>query len=120
MKPSRILLYAGIFFALISFLTPRSFAGEGTTGDYARDMGVQFGRGLWNIVSSPAEIPCGIRDDMQVNAGTGFFTGLGKGLAFFVRRAVIGVSEVVTFIMPEGRTIAPVCAAKTATAVQST
>ena len=118
MKNSKALFYLGILAAALSLMAPKSFAGEGTSGDYARDMAIQFGRGLWNIVSSPAEIPCGIRDDMKVNAGTGFFTGFGKGLAFFVRRAVIGVSEVVTFVMPEGRTIAPVCAAKTTTAIQ--
>ncbi len=120
MKRFKILFYAAIFFTMIGILTPQSFADEGTAGDYMRGMGLNIARGLTNIISSPAEIPCGIRDDMKVDPNTGFFTGLGKGLAFFVRRAVIGVSEVVTFVMPAEPTIAPVCAAKTTTTVQST
>lgn len=88
-----------------------AFAGEGTAGDYAADMGTQFGRGLLNVVSSPAEIPCTMRDDIQEKGGgVGTFTGFGKGLAFFVRRAVVGVCEVGTFFMPAPKVLPTVCA----------
>ncbi len=84
---------------------------EATAGDYAAGMGTQFGRGLLNIVTSSAEIPCTMRDDIESKGGAvGTFTGFGKGLAFFVRRAVIGVCEVGTFFMPAPPAIQTVCA----------
>ena len=97
---------------MASFL-PVAAAGEGTAGDYASGMGIQIGRGLWNVVSSPAEIPCTMRDDMSDgNAAAGAFTGFGKGLALMVRRIVVGVSEIGTFVMPSEATIPGVCAQK--------
>ncbi len=83
--------------------------GEGTAGDYFSGMGRQIGRGLWNVVSSLAEIPCTINSEMEVKGGSGFLPGLGKGFAFFGRRLLVGVVEVGTFIMPAEPTLAPVC-----------
>ena len=82
---------------------------DGTAGDYMYDAGAQFGRGLENIVTSPAEIPCTIHADMEDRGGTGFFTGFGKGTLFMLRRMLIGVTEVGTFFMPTERTIPRVC-----------
>ena len=84
-------------------------AGEGTTGDYLVDIGTKFGRGLWNTVSSVAEIPCRTADDIQDKGGTGFFTGFGKGIFFMLRRILNGVTEVGTFMIPMGPTMPPVC-----------
>ena len=108
-----------LFLAVVFASCPQVFAGEGTAGDYFSDMGKQTGRGLLNIVTSPAEIPCTMSDDIhEKGAGTGIFTGFGKGLAFMVRRIVIGVSEIATFIIPRSEaSIAPVCQAKAPAAV---
>ena len=81
-----------------------------TAGDYAMAMGTKIGRGLENVVTSPAEIPCTMSADMhRGNSLAGFFTGLGKGTAFFLRRVLVGVTEVGTFMIPMERTIPRVC-----------
>lgn len=106
-------MFAAILFVIMAFsFSPILRAGEGTAGDYAAGMGKNIGRGLWNVASSPAEIPCTISSDMKENAGTGFFTGFGKGLGLMVRRIVVGVSEIGTFMMPAEATIPPVCRQK--------
>lgn len=91
-------------------------AGEGTSGDYMAEIGTKFGRGLFNVISSPAEIPCTMTSDIKSEgAAAGTFTGLGKGLAFMVRRILVGVTEVGTFMIPMEATIPTVCTeAKTA------
>lgn len=109
MKSSKNFRLAILLFTALSLATPFTFAGEGTAGDYFSGMGIQLGRGVWNVVSSPAEIPCTMRDDIQEKGGTGAATGFGKGIAFFLRRAVIGVSELLTFVMPSEATIPMVC-----------
>ena len=96
---------------VLSVLTPMALAGEETAGDYFSGMGIQIARGLWNIISSPAEIPCTMRDDIKTDGGAGAATGFGKGIAFFLRRALVGVSEFVTFVMPSGGTLPQVCTA---------
>jgi putative exosortase-associated protein (TIGR04073 family) len=103
-------VFVAVLLAL-SVLVPPAFAGEGTAGDYFSGMGIQLGRGVWNIVSSPAEIPCTMRDDIKADGGVGAATGFGKGLAFFVRRVVVGVSEILTFVMPSEATMPMVCSA---------
>ena len=109
----RIFSIAALLLILFNFL-PALFAAEGTAGDYLRGIGTKFGRGLVNVVTSPAEIPCGIRDDVSAQGGLGVLTGLGRGLVFMVRRILVGVTEVGTFIIPMERTIPPVCSKKTA------
>ena len=85
-------------------------AGEETTGDYLKAISTKFGRGLVNVVTSPAEIPCTIRDEMNPDGSLGtFFTGFGKGIVFMLRRILVGVTEVGTFVIPMERTIPPVC-----------
>ena len=96
------------FLALFGFSLTVWADGE-TSGDVAKQVATKFGRGLWNVVSSPAEIPCTISDDMHQNAGTGFFTGFGKGIALMLRRILVGVTEVGTFMIPMEATIPPVC-----------
>ena len=82
---------------------------DGTAGDYMYDAGAQFGRGLENVVTSFAEIPCTVSADMKDQGGSGFFPGLGKGTLYMFRRLLIGVTEVGTFFIPAQRTIPRVC-----------
>ncbi len=84
-----------------------------TAGDYGVAVGTKFMRGLENIVTSPAEIPCTMSDDMHHgNPAAGFFTGFGKGTGLFVWRAFVGVTEVASFMIPMERTIPRVCSDK--------
>ena len=94
--------------SLLSFI-PVSFAGEGNAGDYFKQAGTQIVRGLENVVTSPVEIPCTMGSEMAAHPQAGIFTGLGKGTVFMLRRLLIGVAEIGTFIIPDVRTIPPVC-----------
>ena len=97
------------FFLVLAFLfVPFAMADE-TVGDYFYSMGTQVGRGLENIVTSFAEIPCTIRTDMKEEGSSGFFVGLGMGPVYMLRRMLVGVLEVGTFFLPRDRTIPRVC-----------
>ncbi len=81
-----------------------------TAGDYMGAVGTKLGRGLENIVTSPAEIPCTMSKEMHKgNPAAGFFTGFAKGTGLFVWRAFVGVTEVASFMIPMERTIPRVC-----------
>ncbi len=95
--------------ANFSCFIPQALAGEGTAGDYFKDIGSKFGRGLANAVTSPAEIPCAMADEMSVRPAAGFFTGFGKGIAFMLRRLLVGVTEVGTFMIPMPPDLPVVC-----------
>lgn len=93
-------------------MLPASFAfpaEEATVGDYMYGIGTKFGRGLENVVTSFAEIPCTIHADMKDQGGSGFFPGLGMGTVYMLRRMLIGVSEIGSFFIPMERTIPRVC-----------
>ncbi len=90
-------------------VTLASSAEEATVGDYMYGIGTKFGRGLENIATSFAEIPCTIRADMRDQGGSGFFPGLGMGTVYMLRRMFIGVCEVGSFFIPMERTIPRVC-----------
>ena len=98
-------------FAAVIFTAPLALmaSGEGNSGDYLVDVSTKFGRGLKNVVTSPAEIPCTMADDMGEHKVEGVFTGLGKGTVFMLRRILVGVSEVATFVIPMEATIPTVC-----------
>ena len=99
-----------VFISLLQIPVLSLFAGDGTTGDYFSEMGTKFGRGIWNVVSSPADIPCTMSDDMKAgNPAGGFFSGLGKGIVYMGRRILVGVTEVGTFMIPAERTIPAAC-----------
>ncbi len=106
-----------IVFIILMMVSGLSFAETPeveTAGDYAVAMGTKIGRGLENVVTSPAEIPCTMSSDMRRgNPLASFFTGFGKGTVFFLRRALIGVTEVGTFMIPMERTIPRVCSEST-------
>jgi putative exosortase-associated protein (TIGR04073 family) len=110
-KGIAICFAAAMIFSTLAL--PKAFA-EGTAGDYGAGMGTKFGRGLWNVVSSPAEIPCTMNQDMRtMNPAAGFFTGFGKGTVFMLRRMLVGVSEFAVFYMsPFEATLPPVCSAE--------
>ena len=102
------LFFLGLIFSSISFAEEIE-----TAGDYFASIGTKFGRGLENVVTSPAEIPCTMAKDMgQGDNVAHFFTGFGKGTAFFLRRVLVGVTEVGTFFIPMERTIPTVCSDK--------
>jgi len=73
------------------------------------EIGTKLGRGLWQIISSPADIPCTMTEEMRDQGGVGLFSGFGKGFGFMLRRILVGVTEVGTFMIPAERTIPPVC-----------
>ena len=111
-KTVAALLLVSIFMA--APLSMAFAAGEETYGDYFSGIGTKFGRGLLNVVTSLGEIPCGIRDEVSERGGVGVLTGLGKGTLLMLRRILVGVTEVGTFIIPAERTIPPVCSKTTA------
>ena len=106
-KPRGIIVV--LFLVLSLCVVSSTYAGEGTAGDYMGEIGTKFGRGLWNVVTSPAEIPCTISLEMKEGASKGFLTGFGKGMAFMLRRILVGATEMITFVIPMERTIPPVC-----------
>ena len=95
-------------FLILSFLMVLpAFA---IAGDYVEDIGTKFGRGIENFVTSPAEIPCTLESEMHKGDRIiRFFSGLGKGTVYFLRRAIVGTTEVVTFMIPMERTMPQVC-----------
>ena len=87
-----------LFFLIALAVFPITFvSAEETVGDYMYGVGNQFGRGLENIVTSVAEIPCTIHSDMKDQGGSGFLPGLGMGTVYMLRRMFIGVCEVGSF-----------------------
>jgi len=95
---------------VLSVLTLRPvFAQEATPGDYFYGIGTKLGRGLWQIVSSPADIPCEMTFAAQEEGASGLASGFGKGTLFMLRRILVGATEVVTFVIPMERTIPPAC-----------
>ena len=83
-----------------SFVGIPFVSAEGTAGDYMYGIGTKFGRGLENVVTSLAEIPCTVHADIADEGGAGFFSGFGKGTLFMLRRMLVGVTEVGTFFIP--------------------
>ena len=98
-----------IILTLSIFLIPVSLYAEGSA-DYGVEIATKFGNGLKNVLSSPLEIPCTIHDDLKENHAAGAFTGLFKGIVFMLRRILVGVTEVGTFMIPMEETLPPVCA----------
>ena len=87
--------------------------------DYTVGISQKFGRGLLNVVSSPLELPCTIRDEVSERGAAGVASGLFVGIAYFVRRVLVGVTEVGTFVIPMEETLPAVCAKKAKPAIQA-
>ena len=105
-------MIAGVVLTGLVLFPAQVYSAEETAGDYMAAMGTKIGRGLENVVTSPAEIPCTMADDMHESAAAGFFTGFGKGTLFMLRRILVGVTEIGTFVIPMERTIPRVCSEK--------
>lgn len=95
-------------FAILIFSASSVFA-EGSV-DYSVEISQKFCRGLKNVLSSPLEIPCAIRDDVKNRGAAGSITGVFRGIVLMARRILVGVTEVGTFVIPMKATIPPVCA----------
>ena len=104
-----MLFKISILLLALTVLPATFVSAEETVGDYMYGIGTKFGRGLENVVTSFAEIPCTIHADMKDQGGFGFFSGFGMGTVFMLRRMLIGVSEVGSFFIPMERTIPRVC-----------
>jgi putative exosortase-associated protein (TIGR04073 family) len=94
---------------ILFFCTAGVASAEETAGDYFTGMSQNLGRGLLNLVTSPADIPCTMVQDTQDAGPAGLATGFGKGIAFMLRRILVGAAEIGTFVLPSERTIPPVC-----------
>ena len=77
--------------------------------DYSVQISEKLGRGLKNVLTSPLEIPCTIRDDVKDTGAIGSITGLFRGIVLMARRILVGVTEVGTFVIPMEATIPPAC-----------
>jgi putative exosortase-associated protein (TIGR04073 family) len=102
-------LKISILLIMLVMFSTQCFSAEETVGDYMYGIGTKFGRGLENVVTSVAEIPCTIHADMKDQGGSGFFPGLGMGTVYMLRRMLIGICEVGSFFIPMERTIPRVC-----------
>lgn len=99
---------AFLFIFLSNLVTPSARAESGA--DYSIEISQKFGRGLLNVLSSPLEIPCGIRDEVAERGTGGIGIGLFKGIALMARRILVGVTEAGTFMIPMPPTLPSVCA----------
>lgn len=109
-------LIMGFLFTRLILGASSAFA-EGSM-DYSVEISQKFGRGLKNVLSSPLEIPCTIRDDVKDRGAAGSITGLFRGVALMARRILVGVTEVGTFVIPMEETIPPACAKRPAANIQ--
>ncbi len=104
-----VLLVIVLSLSLIYIPTPAYAEEVATTGDYVVGVGTKFGRGMENVLTSLAEIPCTMNSEIKDQGASGSLTGFGKGTLFMLRRLLVGVTEVGTFFIPMERTIPRVC-----------
>jgi putative exosortase-associated protein (TIGR04073 family) len=89
-----------IILILLTSLIPVTLA-DGGGWDYVVDISSKFGRGITNILTSPAEIPCNVANQMDdMGPYKGFFPGLGLGVFKMGRRMFDGVLDIGTFVIP--------------------
>ncbi len=68
---------------------------------YADGPFVKLGRGLTNLILSPAEIIYQPMEmDVRENSSVAWLGGVPKGILMFPVRAVVGVYDIVTFLIP--------------------
>lgn len=108
MQKKNVYFLAAFLMVLSAVLIPSAKA-DGTAGDYFYGMGTQIVRGFENILTSPADIPCTMKREIDDQGGMGSVTGFGKGTLFMLRRMLVGVCEIGTFVLPAERTIPRVC-----------
>ncbi|MDP3920692.1 MAG: hypothetical protein Q8R76_07810 [Candidatus Omnitrophota bacterium] len=110
-------IFISVFVLGASALAPLAFAGGEHGGSqmshgYVSDSIGKLGRGVVNIVTTPAELSCAIYYDFNDNAWTAPITGTVKGAVLMVRRALVGVAEVASFPIPSHEWIPKVCNGK--------
>ena len=93
--------------------------GYADSTDYAISITEKLGRGVGNLLGSPLEIPCAIRDNISEQGAVGIVTGLFKGIALFLRRALVGADEAATFIIPMDATLPRLCSKKPAPVIET-
>lgn len=87
---------------LTSFLLMAMFAAYAAEASYTGDVSNKLGRGLGNVLYSPFEIPHRVSTEMVGEDYVyAFPKGLVKGAFHAVGRAVVGVYETVTFVVPQ-------------------
>ena len=101
---------------LFAIALPTSASADGNDRAYPVEVLWKLGRGLHNIVRSPAEVPSNMLKEARsaqmegVNAGgqaVGYFVGTFTGLGYMVARIGTGVFDVVTFPIPSGPIMKP-------------
>lgn len=107
--PLRVLIAIGLGIMVLG-----GSLGYADSTDYAIAITEKLGRGVGNLLSSPLEIPCAIRGDISEQGAVGIARGLFRGMALFLRRALVGAGEAATFIIPMDATLPPVCRKKPA------
>lgn len=112
MKFSAKSFQAGLLFLALIFISVAPPLQAESSQDYIVGISQKLGRGVMNVLSSPLELPCTMRDNISEMGGTGVINGLALGIVFFARRLLVGVTETMTFVIPMGATLAPVCAKK--------
>lgn len=105
----KIVFFLTVLLTVFSGMLVPGAKADGTAGDYFYDLGAQLGRGFENVLTSPAEIPCTMKTESKDKGGMGYLTGFGKGTLFMLRRMLVGVCEIGTFVIPAPRTLPPVC-----------
>jgi putative exosortase-associated protein (TIGR04073 family) len=95
----------GVIILLMFFsLQPLGLSYE-QSGDYMMDSFTKLGKGITNILASPFEIPSVWAHEIKEKEAVGVFYGLPKGVLFFGRRLLFGVTEVATFLIPSHETL---------------
>lgn len=110
---SSSLLISALFFNLV---TPTLYA-QGKI-DYTIEVSQKLGRGVINVVSSPAEIPCTLKNEVEDRGAIGSVSGFFRGIVFMLRRVLVGATEIMSFVIPMKETLPPVCARRPPAQVQ--
>lgn len=94
---------------LLAFMVISLFILTLATPAFCYDPATKLGRGLCNILTSPLELPA---QSSKLNNSDGPFAGVTvgvlKGLQMTVTRAVVGVYEVATFMLPIQKNSEPI------------
>lgn len=86
--------------------------------DYTIEVSQKLGRGVINVVSSPAEIPCTLKNEVEDRGAVGSVSGFFRGIVFMLRRILVGSTEIMSFVIPMKETLPPVCARRPPAQVQ--
>ena len=88
MKTTKVLI---IFSAVLIFFSSNLFAASA-----GETISSGIGRGIVNMITSPAELPHHFIYDVEDQGAVGLLTGFGKGIFFTVDRLFAGLGDFVT------------------------